>query len=107
MSSTSPFLLPETFVDNAFACKLELNEMLGPLDYVKIQQQRHPELNYAWREIAGGYAFYAGENAPLNQSVGMGLHGPVSAAEFDEFEEFFVHATRQHNSCFLHWPIRH
>jgi ribosomal protein S18 acetylase RimI-like enzyme len=68
--------------------------MLSPLDYVKMQQRMHPEGPAAYREIAGGLAFYAGENSPLNQAVGMGLHGPVDEAEFDTFESFY----RERNS---------
>lgn len=63
--------------------------MFAPLDYVRLQLSLHPELGFAWREIAGGYAFYAGEDSPLNQAVGLGLHGPVLASEFEAFEEFF------------------
>ena len=79
----------DNFVDQKQAHRLELNEMLAPLDYVKVQQARRPELGFEWREIAGGLAFYAGPNSPLNQAVGMGLHGPVSAEEFEIFETFF------------------
>jgi GNAT superfamily N-acetyltransferase len=81
--------LLENFVDITAARRLELNEMLAPLDYVRIQQQLCPELGFAWREIAGGVMYYAGPNLPLNQAVGMGLNGPVSPAEFDEFESFY------------------
>jgi GNAT superfamily N-acetyltransferase len=89
LNSTGPFRTPETFVDVAFSRRLELNEMLGPLDYVQLQRKSHPDLGFAWQEIAGGFAFYAMENSPLNQAVGLGLHGPVTSAEFDAFEEFF------------------
>ncbi len=79
----------QTFVDAADARRLELNEMLAPLDYIRTQQQRRPELGFAYREIAGGLAFYGGKESPLSQAVGMGLHGPVTASEFDEFENFY------------------
>lgn len=88
MSSLASLKL-ESFVDQAAACRLELNEMLPPRDYVQMQQKSHPELGFEWREIAGGMMFHAGKESPLNQAVGMGLHGPVSSAEFDEFESFY------------------
>jgi len=49
----------------------------------------HPEKGAEYVEIAGGLAMYAGEPSPLNQAVGMGLHGPVSVKEFDRFEAFY------------------
>lgn len=87
MSSSTVKL--ENFVDAALSRRLELTEMLAPLDYIKTQQRLHPELGFEFCEIAGGLAFYAGANSPLNQCVGMGLHGPVSPREFDDFESFF------------------
>ena len=89
MSSTTLSSGLENFIDATLSRRYELNEMLSPLDYVKMQQRMHPDGPAAYREIAGGLAFYAGENSPLNQAVGMGLHGPVSEAEFDTFESFY------------------
>ncbi len=43
----------------------------------------------AVKHIAGGYAVYCGANSPVTQAVGLGLHGSVSAAEFDQLEEFY------------------
>ncbi|HJT86366.1 MAG TPA: GNAT family N-acetyltransferase, partial [Bryobacteraceae bacterium] len=40
-------------------------------------------------EIAGGCAVFAGVDSPLTQAVGMGLNGPVSAAELDAMDAFF------------------
>ncbi len=94
MSSSAQSSRLENFIDATVSRRLELNEMLAPLDYVKIQQQRRPELGATYREIAGGIAYFAGEGSPLNQAVGMGLHGSVSREEFDEFESFY----RERNS---------
>src|SRR5947209_6452583 len=40
-------------------------------------------------EIAGGVAVFTGAESPLTHAVGIGLKGPVSAAELDELEAFF------------------
>ena len=40
-------------------------------------------------EVAGGVAVFTGADSPLTHAVGMGLNGPVSAAELDRMEEFF------------------
>jgi len=39
--------------------------------------------------VAGGCAVFAGVDSPLTQAVGLGLAGPVSAAEFTLMEGFF------------------
>ncbi len=39
--------------------------------------------------ICGGYATFAGVGSPLTHAIGLGMNGPVSAAEFDRMEEFF------------------
>jgi hypothetical protein len=43
----------------------------------------------AWLEVAGGIAVYAGAESPLSHAVGLGLAGPVTAAELCEVEAFF------------------
>ena len=43
----------------------------------------------AVERVAGGYAIYCGAGNPVTQAVGLGLHGPVSAEEFDKLEEFY------------------
>lgn len=89
MSSPAHISGLENFIDATVSRRLELNEMLAPLDYVKNIQQMHPEKGAEYVEIAGGLALYAGEPSPLNQAVGMGLQGPVTAEEFDRFEAFY------------------
>lgn len=38
---------------------------------------------------AGGHLIFAGAESPVNQALGLGLAGPVTAAELDRVEEFF------------------
>jgi GNAT superfamily N-acetyltransferase len=40
-------------------------------------------------EVGGGCAIFAGAGSPLSQAVGIGLNGPVSAAELDGLADFF------------------
>jgi len=37
----------------------------------------------------GGYANYAGVGSPLTHAIGLGMNGPISAADFDRMEEFY------------------
>ena len=39
--------------------------------------------------LAGGYAAFSGVGSPLTHAVGLGLNGPVAAAEFDRLEDFY------------------
>jgi GNAT superfamily N-acetyltransferase len=89
LSRSAELSTSNDFVDATISRRLELNEMLAPLDYVKAIQRLDGEKAAAYCEIAGGLAFYAGEVSPLNQAVGMGLDGPVSVKEFDRFESFY------------------
>ena len=40
-------------------------------------------------QVCGGYATFAGAGSPLTHAIGLGMNGPVTAAEFDRMEEFF------------------
>jgi GNAT superfamily N-acetyltransferase len=40
-------------------------------------------------DVAGGCAIFVGADSPITQAVGIGLHGPVSAAEIGALESFF------------------
>jgi hypothetical protein len=39
--------------------------------------------------VCGGYANFAGVGSPVTHAIGLGMNGPVSAAEFDRMEEFY------------------
>jgi GNAT superfamily N-acetyltransferase len=39
--------------------------------------------------MAGGYAVFCGPGNPITQAVALGLHGPVTADEFDKLESFY------------------
>jgi hypothetical protein len=39
--------------------------------------------------VCGGYANFAGAGSPLTHAIGLGMNGPVTAAEFDRMEDFF------------------
>ncbi|MCX6628668.1 MAG: hypothetical protein NTW28_13690, partial [Candidatus Solibacter sp.] len=47
----------------------------------------HPEA--ATLDVAGGCAVFVGAGSPLSHAVGIGLDGPVTAAEIDLLEAFF------------------
>ena len=76
------------FVDLEFARRLEMAEMILP-DCFEALRNYGPKDPIATTTVAGGIAFCGGPDYPVNQIVGMGLHGEVTAGELDEVEEFF------------------
>lgn len=79
--------LPD-FVDLEFARRLEMAEMILP-DCFEALRQYGPKDPIATTTVAGGVAFCGGPDYPVNQIVGMGLHGEITPEALDEVEEFF------------------
>ncbi len=48
-----------------------------------------PHSDAAVKSIAGGFALFLGSESPLTHALGMGMHGPVTAADLDEIESFY------------------
>ena len=76
------------FVDLDFARRLEMAETIFPDCYDALRAYG-PTDPIALLPVAGGYAFCGGPGYPVNQIVGMGLYGDVSAADLDKVEDFF------------------
>ena len=76
------------FVDLEFARRLEMAETILPDCYDALRRYG-PSDPIALLQVAGGYAFCGGPDYPVNQVVGMGLYGEVTAEHIDEVEEFF------------------
>ena len=76
------------FVDLEFARRLEMAETISP-DCFESLRKYCPSDPIASLKVAGGYAFCGGPGYPVNQIVGMGLYGEVTAKDVDEMEEFF------------------
>jgi GNAT superfamily N-acetyltransferase len=76
------------FVDLEFARRLEMAETIPPNCFEALRKYS-PTDPIALLKVAGGYAFCCGPGYPVNQVVGMGLYGEVTAKDIDELEEFF------------------
>jgi hypothetical protein len=72
-----------TFADAALARRLEAAEAANASGCTP----GSPDA--AFLDVAGGCAIFVGADSPLTQAVGIGLNGPVSAAELDSLECFF------------------
>jgi hypothetical protein len=71
------------------ARRVELAEAQAAVECAEALERFRPGSGAAVRRVAGGFAVYCGKNSPITQAIGMGLEGPVSAAEFDRLEEFY------------------
>ena len=77
------------FVDPDLARRLELCHFWRSVRYTQAYQRLHPQAQTAIFDSAGGLGVYVGPGSPLNNAGGLGLSGPVSAAELDELEDFY------------------
>jgi GNAT superfamily N-acetyltransferase len=79
---------PSDFVDQDFARRLEMAEMILP-DCFEALRRYAPSDPIAAEHIAGGIAFFGGVTYPANQIVGMGFEGEVTSQDLDRVENFF------------------
>lgn len=77
------------FADGRPAQRLEAAEAHKYLDFIAAHSRLRPALDCAVESAAGGYAVFAGQDNPYSRGIGMGLAGPVRAAELDRFEGFY------------------
>jgi GNAT superfamily N-acetyltransferase len=82
------------FVDTTLARRLGAAEDVPQIEIARVLQREHPEIGAGILEIAGGHAVFAGLNSPVGRAIGLGLDGPVIAAQLNEVEEFY----RNHNA---------
>ncbi len=74
------------YADLTMARRLEWAEAQGTADCARHVAAHEPGAGV--EEIGGGWAISVGTGSPLNKATGLGLHGPVMAAELDRVEEF-------------------
>jgi GNAT superfamily N-acetyltransferase len=77
------------FVNLDLARRLEEAESRGMLACIARADQTGPASQFAYIEIMGGVAGFAGVDSPITQAMGVGLHGAVTETELDTLEEFF------------------
>jgi GNAT superfamily N-acetyltransferase len=78
-----------SFIDKAFARRLESAEEMPQVHYANLCKSMRPELNAAVEKICGGHMIFAGVGSPVGRAAALGLDGPVSAADLDRLEEFY------------------
>jgi GNAT superfamily N-acetyltransferase len=77
------------FVDKALARRLESAEEMPQVHYASIYKTMRPDIGVAAEEICGGHMVFAGVGSPVGRATGIGLDGPVTAADLDRIEAFY------------------
>ena len=77
------------FADLALAQRLEGRDAWGNAQCAQAYARLYPEVEALALPVAGRYAMYAGPDSPLTQAIGLGMNGPVAAADLDQMEEFY------------------
>lgn len=76
-------------ITHEFAVRLEMAEALDGADCAEAQCRLDRESGAAVRAVAGGFCTYLGAASPLTHALGIAMHGPITAEQMDEIEEFF------------------
>lgn len=78
------------FADIDLARRLERTEAQGSANFIEARIEAFPERGAQWIEVAGAYALLDGPGSPLSQTFGLGVFQPLTAADLDRIEEFFL-----------------
>jgi hypothetical protein len=78
------------FADIQLARRLELAEANANADFVEGRAKAFPKTGATWKRIAGTYAMFDGRTSPITQTFGLGIFQPLSDAEMNELERFFL-----------------
>lgn len=68
---------------------MERAEGMAGAAYVEARQRLSPDAGAVWQELAGAIALFEGPGSPVTQTFGLGMAGPVTAADLDSLEAFF------------------
>jgi GNAT superfamily N-acetyltransferase len=79
------------FLSHELHRRLERHEVLSALEHIQADLRLDPGSHAASLQVAGGAATYTGAGSPANRASGLGLDGPVTAADLDAVEAFFAH----------------
>ena len=78
------------FADLELARRLERTEARSNAAFVEARAKAFPSLGAEWIEVAGTFAMFDGPGSPSTQTFGLGMFEPLSAADFDRLEQFFI-----------------
>lgn len=77
-------------IDQQLAQRLEHADAQHTADYAIVRERLWPGSGARIRQIADGYAVFTGAMFPICRAVGLGMRGPITAADVDQVEQFFA-----------------
>ena len=77
------------FINLDLARKLEMAEAEAAVACAEALRRLRPKVRPAVERIGGGVAVFVGVQSPVTQTIGIGLHGPVTEAEVKRLERFY------------------
>jgi hypothetical protein len=78
------------FSDLALSRRLERLEGQSNAEFVEARARIFPASGAQWIEVAGAYAMFDGVGSPLTQTFGLGVFDPVTPADMEKLEVFFL-----------------
>ncbi len=78
------------FVDSTLAARLEAVQAWRAARYAQAALQRSPAPAGGVVTLNGAQLIYGGPQRPVNRAIGLGMAGPVTAADLDAVEDFFA-----------------
>jgi ribosomal protein S18 acetylase RimI-like enzyme len=86
---TTPPARPAVFVDHALAARIEAVEAVEIEGLARKVAERLPGSCAAFATIAGGRAGFLAPGLNVSRAAGLGMSGPVSAADVEALEDFY------------------
>lgn len=78
------------FADLALSRRLERTEAQSNIDFVEARARAFPESGAGHLEVAGTHAMFDGVDSPLTQTFCLGMERPVTKADLERIEAFFL-----------------
>lgn len=83
-------MTPDTISNSELARRLELCHAWRSVHYAEAYGRLHPEARPAVLPVGGGFAVFVAHGSPVNSACGLGFDGPVSSADMEAIEAFFL-----------------
>jgi len=77
-------------IDRQLVQRLEHADAQHTADYATVRERLWPGSGARVQQIADGYAVFTGAMFPICRAVGLGMRGPITAADVDQVEQFFA-----------------
>jgi hypothetical protein len=78
------------FSDLTLSQRLERAEAHASARFVEARAKAFSQSGARWIEVAGAYAMFDGAASPVTQTFGLGLFQPVTNADLEKLESFFL-----------------